>query len=56
MRKCCTAVSIPWAQYYGMDEKTDLGSHRTVRIARNPMDPSKLRWDQFYQFKNRFNC
>ena len=40
----------------GMDKRIALGSHRPVRIARNPMDPSKLRWDQFYQFKNRFNC
>ena len=47
MRKCCTAVSIPWAHYYGMDEKTGLGSHREVRITRNSMDPAKLGWDQF---------
>ena len=38
---------MPWAHYYGMEEKTALGSHREVRITRNSMDPAKLRWDQF---------
>ena len=47
VRKGCTAISIPWAHYYGMDKRTALGSHREVRITRNSMDPAKLRWDQF---------
>ena len=56
MRKGCTAIPSTWTHYYGMDKRTAPGSHHAVRITRNPMDPSKLRWDQFYQFKNRFNC
>ena len=46
-RKCCTAVSIAWAQYYVMDKKTDSGSHRAVRMTRNSTNLANLRWDQF---------